>query len=233
MRESFQKLSAILLIFTPILFLVLSTIAMYLFPGSYALSEELVFYSPFYKFDKNFFSDLGMLKTAAGWSNIPSAILFCVSMTILGIAFILHSISFPSYFTENSKQHKYANLALICGIIAASGFIGVGFTPWDILPHLHDISVLIGFGISMIYCLFFGLAVLIEKQYPNFYGILSFSYIVVTIAYAFVTIFAPPYDTFPGRTTHVIAQKVVVYYMMALIIIQGISSLILIKKKGE
>jgi hypothetical protein len=154
-------------------------------------------------------------------------------MTLVGIAFILHALSLPTYFSENSKQYKYAKFGLISGIVSAVGFIGVGFTPWDVLPLLHNVSVLVGFGISTVYCLFFGLAVIKEKSYPNFFGFLSFGYIIVIFLYTLVTLFAPPYDTFPGRTTNVIAQKVVAYIIMILLPTQAIGSLILLTKKSK
>ncbi len=232
MRDSFRKFGAISLFITPILFFILSTIAMILYPGGYGI-DEMIFYPNHYKFDKNFLSDLGMLKTATGWDNLPSSILFCLGMTLVGIAFIIHAISLPSYFPKNTKQKKYAFLSVIFAVISSLGFIGVAFTPWDVFPIAHNVSVLIGFGISMFYCLYFGLAVLKEKSYPNIYGYLSMGYILLIIVYALLSVFAPPYESFPGRTTHVVAQKVVAYVIMILLPTQAFGSLILLKKRKD
>ncbi len=203
---------------------------MYLYPGGYSVGD-IVFYPSWYKFSKNFFSDLGLLTTPTGRPNLPSSILFCVSMTLLGLTFILHAITLNSYFPHNSKTQKLSIIAMVTGIISAIGFIGVGFTPWDVFPNLHNISVLVGFGVSGFYCFFFGVAVFREKSYPNFFGVISLGYIIVIIAYAFTAIFSPPFDSFPGLTTHVLAQKIVTYTIMILLPIQAIGSLILLRKK--
>lgn len=230
MRDSIKKFAALSLLISPLIFLILSTIAMYLYPGGYSV-DDIVFYPSWYKFSKNFFSDLGLLTTPTGRPNLPSSILFCVSMTLVGLTFIFHAITLKTYFSNDSKSQKLSIIAIIVGIISAIGFIGVGFTPWDVVPNLHNASVLLGFGVSGIYCFFFGLAVFKEKSYPNFFGAISMGYILVIIAYAFATILSPPFDSFPGLTTHVLSQKVVAYIIMILLPIQAIGSLILLQKK--
>ena len=232
MRDSFKKVGAMGLFIGPILFFILTTIGMYLYPGGYVI-DDILFRSHYYKFSKNFFSDLGLLITPTGKSNIASSILFCIGMTVVGLAFIFHAVTLKSYFPNNSKSQKLSIIAMIAGLISALGFIGVAFTPWDVFPDLHNISVLVGFGISSVYSFFFGLAVFKEKSYPNFYGVLSFGYNLAMIAYMLTTLFSPPFNTFPGLTTHVLAQKVVGYIIMILLPTQAVGSLIQIHRKRE
>jgi hypothetical protein len=232
MRESFKKFAAISLLVGPILFIILTFIAMELFPGGWALGK-IVFYPSYYKLDKNFFSDLGMLTTVTGKSNLPSSILFCIAMTLPGLAFIFHSITLSTYFTPNTNQYKYAKSASIAGIISAIGFIGVGFTPWDVLPLFHDIFVSLGFAVAGIYCFLFVVAVFKEKAYPNIFGFLSITYLIALIIYPILIYAGPPFDSFPGRILQVLLQKVVVYQMMILLVIEGISSLFLLTKRND
>jgi len=205
---------------------------MFLFPGGYEI-DDILFRSQYYKFSKNFFSDLGLLTTATGKSNLPSSILFCIGMTVVGLAFIFQAVTLKSYFTNNSKSQKLSIIAMIAGLISALGFIGVAFTPWDVFPDLHNISVTVGFGISSVYSFFFGLAVFKERSYPNFYGVLSMGYNLVIIAYTLATIFSPPFNTFPGLTTHVLAQKVVGYIIMILLATQAVGSFVQIHRKRK
>ncbi len=229
MRDSFKKFGAISLLVSPLIFLILTTIGMYLFPGGIEI-DEIIYPAHYYRFKLNFFSDLGMLTTPTGKSNLPSSILFCIGMTIIGVAFILHSITLRSYFTENTNQYKWAKAGSIAGIISALGFIGIAFTPWDVLPVFHNIFVSLGFSVAGVYCVFFVIAIFKEKKYPNIFGILAITFLVTIVAYPILLLVSQPYDTFPGRILHVVIQKIVVYQMMVLLMIEGISSLFLLKK---
>ena len=228
MNRSFKKFAAISVIVTPILFIILTTIAMFLFPGGFSVSG-IVFPSPYYRFDINFFSDLGMLTTEAGRPNIPSAILWCIALTSVGISFLLYAITLPSYFQKKTPQRILAVISSIIAALSAVGFIGIAWTPWDILFWPHIFFVFFAFPVAIGYSSLFCISIFMKKAYPNIFGYLLILFSIAMGIYLWFLFGGPSLEGFEGRIIGALAQKAIVYIMIVLIPVQAVGSLIAMK----
>ena len=232
MNNKVKKLAAISVIITPILFVILTTIAMFLFPGGFSV-DGVLFPSTHYRFDINFFSDLGMLTTETGLSNLPSAILWCIALTSVGVSFFFYSITLPSYFQKKTIQYRFAIFASIIAALSALGFIGIAWTPWDILLGPHVLFVFFAFPVSMGYSSLFCIPIFMKKTYPNIFGYLLILFSIAMGVYLWFLFGGPDYYSFDGRILAALAQKAIVYTMIILIPIQGLGSLIAIKRSSN
>ena len=229
MNDRLKKVAAISVIVTPVLFFILTTIGMFLFPGGYSI-DGIRYFTTHYTFDMNFFSDLGMLITETWLPNYASSILFCIATTLVGVAFIFYAITVPSYFEKNSIQWKISIGGAFFAIISSIGFIGIGFTPWDVLLGPHMIAVFTGFPVSTVFSALFCVAIFMGKKYPNIYGYLFAIFTVCMVTYVIILFEGPTILTIEGRIFQVLAQKVIVYLMMIMIPVQAVRSLIVLKR---
>lgn len=229
MKTQFKKYVTVGAIIGPILFLLLTTIAMFLYPGGYS-ANGLKYWTTSYQFHLNFFSDLGMLVTETFLPNIPSSILFGCATTIVGIAFILYSITVPSYFEKKSPQRIFAIFGTIFAIVSSIGYIIIGFTPWDVFIEWHMIGVFTGFPVSTVFCAFFCAAIFLEKKYPNIYAWIFAFFTVCMVTYVIILFEGPSAITLNGRIFQVVAQKSIIYLMMFTILIQAIGTSLILKK---
>src|SRR5690348_10153319 len=71
-----------------LLFYLLITLSMLLYPGGTKADHNTQGYS----FFTNFLSDLGQTVSLSGQPNIPSMVLFCIAMALAGIATLLFSL---------------------------------------------------------------------------------------------------------------------------------------------
>jgi hypothetical protein len=232
MKEGFKKVAAISVIVTPILFLILTTIAMYLFPGGFSVGG-IVFPTTYYRFEINFFSDLGMLVTETGLSNIPSAILWCIALSLVGISFFLYAISLPSYFQKGTIQYRFAVISSIIAALSAIGFIGVAWTPWDILLGPHIFFVFFAFPVAIGYSSLFCISIFMKSTYPNIFGYLLILFSIAMGVYLWFLFGGPGYVGFEGRIIAALAQKAIVYFMIILIPVQAVGSLIALKRSKQ
>ena len=224
------RYAAIVGIVTAFLFVILSTINMYIYPGSFHIAYN-VFPYPHYSFIYNNLSDMGMLHTFTGESNYLSAALFAFTLTLTGTGFLIYVRYFPRLFDPNSKSYKNARVGSILGIISSAAFIAIGWTPWNILVIPHMIFVFIGFVFSVIFNIFFAVAILRDKSYPNLFGMSLVFYALVIVGYLFALIFGPEYGSLAGRVVESLGQKIVVYTQMLVLIINATGHLFLLRKK--
>jgi hypothetical protein len=224
------KLVAFQAIAGVILFLILSTINMIIYPGSFHVNYH-VFPYDHYSFIYNNLSDMGMFYTFTGEPNFTSAALFTITLTLTGISFFIFVRYFPLIFNPASKSYKLARLGSILGIISSIAFIGVGWTPWDkfIVPHMLFVST--AFLFSILFNIFFAIAILRNKLYPNWFAIPLLSYALIIIGYILALALGPSYITLSGRVVESLGQKIVIYAQMIFIIINAIGYLIVIERK--
>jgi len=229
MNNKFRKIVTIGTIISSVLFIILTTFAMFLFPGGYS-ANEVLYFTTSYQFHLNFFSDLGMLVTETFLPNLPSSILFGTATILVGITFILYSWTFPSYFDKKTPQRVWAILGTVFAIISSIGYIMIGFTPWDRFIGLHMVGVFTGFPVSTVFCAFFCIAIFLEKSYPNVYAWLFGIFTVCMVTYVIILFEGPSAATLNGRIFQVVAQKSIIYLMMILIFIQSIGTMQVLKK---
>ncbi|MHA1111643.1 MAG: hypothetical protein ACTSRE_11115 [Promethearchaeota archaeon] len=229
MNRSFKKFAAISVIVTPILFIILTTIAMFLFPGGFKVSG-IVFPSTYYRFDIHFFSDLGMLTTEAGRPNIPSAILWCIALTLVGLSFLMYALTLPSYFQKKTVQYRFAIVSSFIAVLSAIGFIGIAWTPWDIFLMPHIFFVFFAFPVAIGYSSLFCVSIFMKKTYPNIFGYLLILFSIAMGVYLWFLFGGPSVDGWEGRIIGALAQKAIVYIMIVLIPVQATGSLIAMKR---
>ena len=123
------------------LFIVLTLIAMFTFPGGTRVDPGVRGYS----FFRNFFSELGFLHTRSGTPNTASAALFFTGLFAAGGGLVLFCMAFPQFFTNTKTARVFSLLGSFFGILAGLCFIGVAFTPADIRSGWHIIFVLWAF----------------------------------------------------------------------------------------
>ncbi|HSH02960.1 MAG TPA: hypothetical protein VLL52_10615, partial [Anaerolineae bacterium] len=159
-------------------FLLLTTIAMFFYPGSTTGNDNTTRYI----FSQNFFSDLGVTTTYNGQSNTIGAILFFIALATAGIAIITFFLALPHLFQNRNHWRWLTILGSLAGIISGLGYIGVALTPADLFLNLHINAVRTAF-------VFFFFAVLCylpplwqNPSFPRFYA-----YIFATFALALIT----------------------------------------------
>ena len=232
MRNGFKKIAAYGVIISTILFVILTTIAMLVYPGGYSIGGERVFVDS-YSFILNFFSDLGQLVTETHQYNTVSAILFGTALTLVGITFFLYALSLPFYFQRKTMQFRIALISAFFAMISAIGFVGVAFTPWDILLGPHVLFVFIAFPLSLGYSLLYFIPIFMTKKYPNIFGYLLIFFSISMGVYLWFLFGGPSIDGYEGRVIAAVAQKVIVYLMIILIPLQGWGSLLAIKNNQD
>ena len=165
-----------------------------------------------YQFFYNYFSDLGLVKTIRGESNIISRILFTSALTFVGITLILFFISLPTLFTSKKSTKWLSCIASANGVLSAIGYIGIGFAPADIYITLHTIFVYFSFTSLIPTTILYAVAIFLEGGYPNFYAwiyllLTTFQLIYLVILFGGSTLFSSDIN-YPVQ---VITQKIIVY----------------------
>ena len=202
------------------LFVILTIIAMFTFAGGNAFEPS----SPGYSFINNFFSDLGRVTGFSGSSNIVSSILFLLAATFCGLFMIPYFVVIPSLFKSNKINYILMIIGSILGFIAAIGYIGIGFTPWDKSEaslSAHMFFVYLAFPTTLPVVICYVSAFLREKEFPR---MLSYVYItmgIILAVYLYLLFFGPSADTEIGRIIQVVGQKVIVYAEILTFWIQG------------
>lgn len=216
MISSTQKLQ--FAIAAPLIFLVLSTTAMFFYTGgnSYSASEST------YNFSLNFFSDLGRIHGFNGNTSLISTVCFVVGL--LGV-----SLATYFFFTEKMKLFKTESenmwmkqlvqkLALPCAI----GYVVIGFTPWDYFPNAHAFAVRGTFLLFAFICFLVGFLVIKHKTYPTYYAYVYFFFMCLLILFIILPFigFRPKESVF-NLKLNVIIQKVVVYTQVLVVWFQA------------
>ena len=202
------------------LFFILTIIAMITFAGgsTFDLSESG------YSFYNNFFSDLGMITAYNGESNMVSSTLFLIATTICGLSMMPYFVLIPSLYKTNKVNYILMIIGSILGFIAAIGYIGIGFAPWDKSEaslSAHMFFVYLAFPLTLPVVICYVTAFLREKNFPR---MLSYEYIamgVILIVYLYLLFFGPSSATETGRIIQVVGQKVIVYAEILTFWIQG------------
>ena len=225
-----------------ILFLILTSISMYCYPGGTMYNNPL---NP--NFDNsvtgyihsmNFFSDLGLYKSWSGEVNFLSSLLFSYSLFSVGVGIISYYIAIHYLLIKNINLVNLSKVGIFFAICSSLGFIFVGFTPSDLFLNEHMFFVNLAFRSFLIVMLLYTYMIFKSEYLPNYF---SFSYFVLfclVFYYVYILMSGPPLpvvsygnsDFFiPNENSlffHVVSQKIVIYGLTFSILYQ----LILLKK---
>jgi hypothetical protein len=164
-----------------LLFYLLLTLSMLLYPGGTKANPKTQGYS----FFTNFLSDLGQTESISGQPNIPSMVLFLSAMVLAGIATVLFSLAFTQLFTHSPLTIRFSRLGALCGVIAGICLIGVGVVPENLVSWLHNFCIYAALVVFVVAYLFFFLAVIRTKGLPKR---ISWVYIALGIVLVVYTI---------------------------------------------
>ncbi len=227
--RNWQKLLFQVGVFGTFQFLVLTVLAMFLYTGGTIHHPEYEQYDFLY----NYFSDLGRTLTFDGSANWMSHILFRTTLTISGVGLILFFIALPGLFKLNSSKVLIL-IASFFGIMAGVCYIGIANVPWNIDLRLHRFWVYRGFVSFLLMCIFYSAAILSEKNYPNRYAKAFGVFGIVLFIQIVIMIFGPrAYRSNEGLFIQAVAQKIVVYSEIIVMLFQAIGTLKVLKLQAS
>ncbi len=199
------------------LYVILTTIAMLTYPGGTYDDPNTRGYS----FFTNFFSDLARTVTFSGESNFISWILSTSAFIFVGVALILSYTAWPVLFKSDQILYRMSIIGSVSGIISGVGFIGVAFTPWDLLLEPHILFVNIGFLSSAVAIVFYTWILHKKSDYPKRYEYTFGILVAFLIMYLLVLFFGSFTISDNGLLVQVTAQKIIVYSMGICYFFQG------------
>lgn len=217
MNATWQKHTFPLVMTSTLQFIVLTIIAMLVYPGGTLTDPTTERYS----FFTNFFSDLGTLTSYNGSSNLAANVLFATALTGAGLGLIYFFAVFPMYFQENRYGRFLSLLGSVCGVITGLGYIGVAFTPADQFIYFHILFVQIAFSAFLGAAIFYTATIFTHPDYPNQYAIVYILFAVLLAVYLWLIFFGPDADTLTGVQIQATGQKIIVYAAILTMFIQA------------
>jgi hypothetical protein len=187
-------------------FVVLTVIAMFLYPGGTVIDPTTSSYS----FFECFFSDLGRTECRAGQANTASAVLFVVALTLAGLGLVLFSVAMPHFFKRGAGRYlSWAGSAF--GVVSGLAFVGIAFTPADLYLEIHGLFVQVAFLTFFVATLFYTAAILLTPIYPNAHAAVFGAFAILLAAYLWLLFFGPSLETEAGLVIQATGQKIIVY----------------------
>ncbi|MCO5185842.1 MAG: hypothetical protein M9928_16570 [Anaerolineae bacterium] len=214
--------------FSAIQFIVLTIVAMFLYPGGTSADATTTGYS----FTENFFSTLGLLTAENGDANTISAILFFIALTVAGLGLITFFVAMLPLFWERRLPRMLALIGAIFGVLAGISFIGVAFTPADLLLDAHVRFVFWAFEAFFVAVLFSMVAVLFTRRYPNRYAVVYGVFAVLLAIYIGLLFNGPGTDTVDGLRIQATGQKLIVYAAIIVTLIQAHGAIRLLEREA-
>lgn len=210
-----------------ILFILLTVIAMFSYPGGTYNNPATIGYS----FTMNFFSDLGAVNTYSGASNLISMILFIVSMIGVGISLIVFGRNSNIFFSSRLKGSYIMTASKIVSAAAGLLFIGIAFTPADRLLQAHILFVKSAFSMLLLYILLITILQTLNR-WNRVYVYINYLYFLVLCGYLYVLFNGPDFNTPSGLMFNVVSQKIIVYVSILNIGIQALGQIDYLKNSG-
>jgi len=175
--SSVGRLACLVTVFGVVQFLLLTFLAAFFYPGGYD-------YFGYY------FSDLGAVIARNGEPNPISAILFSVALTIVAIALIPFWLILRSIFKESRLGGVLSTLGSMLGLTSSPFIIGVALFPIDTQLDTHILATLIFFSLFVLSTIFYSIAIILNKNHSNYFGLVGIVLFVVSLA-IFVDPLAP------------------------------------------
>jgi hypothetical protein len=211
-----------LVVIIGLLFYLLLTLSMLLYPGGTKADPHTQGYS----FFTNFLSDLGHTETISGQSNLPSMVLFISALIMGAIATGLFSLAFTQLFTLSPITIRLSRLGALCGLIAGLCIFGVAVVPEDLSSWLHNFCIYAALVVFVAAYLLFFLAVVRTKGLPKriswVYIALGVVLVVYTIISVWVTFFGPAPGTPAWVVIQATGQKIIVYVAVLALLVESL-----------
>ena len=202
-----------------IYFVIVNTIAIYLFPGGSLYDPTLTSYS----FSENFFSDLGVYETVSGDQNFLSCFLFNSTLVMMGFS-CLSFILVPRLFNQNKISYVCATIGSYIAMLSGLSFLGVGLTPADLYFHEHVFFVIVGFR-SMVPAMVFLTLAFFFSPVSNKYTVASVLFLLSITVYSIFETSNPP-EVSPREDLELFKETVSYNRMIISVIAQKVITLI-------
>ena len=176
-----------------------------------------------YSFIRNFFSDLGRRYSLAGDSNLISCVLFNSSLTIVGLTFMTLFYKARLIFSNNKFL---IFIATFLGVYSGFSYIGVGFTPADLHLEAHIFFAHWAFRALFAASILYSILIFRTDGFENKYayafiifGIMVFCYVIYS-----EIVLDDPRDNPASLIKHVVAQKMVVFWILFAVYIYSVGA---------
>jgi len=172
---------------------------------------------PWYSFWGNTISDSGRFVAWSGLSNTLSMVLLSLSLIINGVFYIPFYLLVSNSLNEGKLEKLSSKIGAIFGILFSISYIGIAFTPADILYIYHMIFVFIGYISSFLNGVFFTIAFYKNKEFSNKYALMFGIY---TIFY-FISILLGLIGLLIDRNLMILFQKLGTFATLVAFLIIG------------
>ena len=176
-----------------------------------------------YSLIRNFFSDLGRRYSLAGDSNLISCVLFNSSLTIVGLTFMTLFYKARLIFSDNKFL---IFIATFLGVYSGFSYIGVGFTPADLHLEAHIFFAHWAFRALFAASILYSILIFRTDGFENKYayafiifGIMVFCYVIYS-----EVVLDDPRDNPASLIKHVVAQKMVVFWILFAVYIYSVGA---------
>jgi len=202
-------------------FIVLTVIAMLIYPGGSIMGPSTSRYS----FFSNFFSELGMTVTGSGVSNTASMVLFVVALTIVGSGMIVFFAGMPQFFRHMRTVHILSWLGSAFGAVSGISYIGVAYTPANLVGDLHKDFVLMAFRSFLVVVAIYAMVIFLSPKYPNRYAVVFLTFALMLAGYIWLLTSGPGMETEAGLIIQATGQKLIVYAAILCTLVQSFGAL--------
>jgi hypothetical protein len=209
-------------------FVVLTLAAMALYPGGTVADPTVARYS----FVRNFFSDLGRTVSPLGEPNLAAAVLFAVALALAGAGLALFFLATPWFFTHSRGLGLVSGLGSVFGVLSGLSFMGVAFTPANLLLEAHRWFVLTAFRTFLPPVICYSVAILASRRVPNRFALVYLGFAALLAAYLQLLVRGPALDSAAGLIVQATGQKIIVYAAILCIGIQAAGARRLVRSQG-
>ena len=181
---------------------------MLLYPGGTMFNKA----AKGYTFSENFFSDMGAYAARNGDPNYLSMILFSLSLTVVGVTFILYYLTIPSLFKSDRLSYFISLLGSLFAIAGSLCLIGTGLTPSDLVLESHKFFANNIFYSFLFTSFFYTLVIFKSNSIKKRYAIGYLFFFVSIFFYVAVLNFGPSADLNNSALIfQVVSQKLIVF----------------------
>ena len=186
---SWKRLSCLIAVFGGVQFVILTLIAMFLYPDGYSFAED-------------YLSHLGTTITYDNFSpNMICRILFLVACVLAGVSLIPFWIAMTTLFKESEIAKYFGYIGSFLGLISSPLLMAVGIFPGDTHYIEHAFSARYFFMLFALAILVCSIAILLKDDYHNVYAFVGFAFSILILLYT-SGFFAP---------INSLMQKVIIY----------------------
>ncbi len=200
---SWKRISAYLGIASGMIFVIITFIAMAIYPGGYSFFEYP-------------FSALGLTEVD-GTPSMLSYYLFLIACTGAAVCYVPLFFAMRTEFTDTTLLKVLSGIAVILGLASAPNLSALAFFAGNVYPTEHGLTTLLFFLLITFGIFIYSIAIFLNKEYSRTFGLVGL--IVAAICFCYVgAFFSPLFGDLFGTA---LWQKVSVYALVLWSAFQG------------